>query len=411
MKNKLIFFAKSIATDFVQLHLSVHAASLVYITLLSLVPALALSFSILHGLGVQNQLEPVLIEALSPIGEHADQLVKNILTFVNNTNVNALGFMGVAMILYTGISMVLKLEFAFNQIWQMKESRSFLQRVSYYLAILILGPVVFFLGMAFMGSLGQLPYVKQLLAFQPLSSLYYFLLNIMPFLMIVLFLFFIYWIIPNHPVRHKAAFLAALLTSIVWKASGWLFTSIIVSSVNYNIIYSGFAVIVLFIVWVYITWLIILSGALVNVYLQYFKFVPGIEFRNASPATYRLLKIATLIYICESYFIKENNITTHEIVTDLEIPFYSVNEIILDLEKDELVLWAKHEDEKIIVPGAMLNTHPINEIFQQLDFPTKELAYLPESMEKLHLLAVIKHWYREPELLKTRTLPEILKEI
>ena len=92
--------------DMHQGNITLRAMGLVYTTLLSLVPLLALSFSMLKGFGVHNQMEPLLLKLLEPMGAKALELTQQILGFVDNMQVGVLGFAGLAFLLYTVISLM-----------------------------------------------------------------------------------------------------------------------------------------------------------------------------------------------------------------------------------------------------------------------------------------------------------------
>ena len=105
--------------------INLRAMSLVYTTLLSLVPLLAVSFSVLKGFGVHNQMEPMLANFLSPLGPKGLEISATIIDFVENMNVGVLGSLGLAMLVYTVITLIQKMEEAFNEIWRVRRQRSF----------------------------------------------------------------------------------------------------------------------------------------------------------------------------------------------------------------------------------------------------------------------------------------------
>jgi len=397
---------KNFVHDINDTKISVYAGSLVYITLLSLVPTLALSFSILHGLGVQNQLEPLLIEMLAPIGDRADQIVSTILQFVNNTSVQALGIMGVGMILYSGISMVLKLEFALNQIWGVKETRSIFRRISYYLTMLILGPITFFISMAFMGSISEISFLQPLLKLEYFSVPYYFLINIVPFLIIIFALFMLYMVVPNHPVGVKSAFYAATIAAICWKVSGWVFAGFIATSGNYNIIYSSFAVVILFIFWIYLTWLIILAGAMICSQLQYGQYRHGRSLDDMNPLQVRFVRIMILFRICNAYFKLQKPVTMSDLVTYVELPISDVYQLLDELENENMIILAIKKDKQVILPGSKVNGLTLGNVLQELDFPPGLLNGLALTEKAQQELAILNCWY-DDELDHSLTLTEI----
>ena len=103
---------------------SLRAMSLVYTTLLSIVPLLAVSFSVLKGFGAHNQLEPTLVSLLEPLGEKGLQISHQIISFVDNMKVGVLGSLGLLLLIFTVLSLVKKIENAFNATWNIAVTRT-----------------------------------------------------------------------------------------------------------------------------------------------------------------------------------------------------------------------------------------------------------------------------------------------
>lgn len=120
----------ALVRDLTQGYLSLQAMSLVYTTILALVPLLAVTFSVLKGFGVHNQLEPLLLKVLAPLGEGGVEITTQIIGFVDNMRVGVLGSVGLALLIYTVISLVQKIEQVFNFTWRVSTQRSFSQRFS-----------------------------------------------------------------------------------------------------------------------------------------------------------------------------------------------------------------------------------------------------------------------------------------
>ena len=133
--------------------LNLQAMGLTYSTLLSLVPFLAVMFSVLKAFGVQNVLEPFLLQLLQPLGNAAAEVTSSIINFVENIRVGILGAAGTAMLFYTVVTLVAKIEDAFNQIWRLPpHSRTWSQRVTAYLSVILVGPVMVFTALTLTAS-------------------------------------------------------------------------------------------------------------------------------------------------------------------------------------------------------------------------------------------------------------------
>ncbi len=247
---------------------SLRATSLVYTTLLSLVPLLAVSFSVLKGFGAHNQLEPMLLDALEPLGEKGLQLGQQIISFVDNIKVGVLGSIGLLVLIFTVLSLVKKIESAFNFTWRITVSRGIIQRFSNYLSVILLGPLLLFTATGIRASFNSSTVVNSVLSIEPFGTILVFIGETLPFILTISSFTFIYILIPNTKVRISSAFYGAVIAAILWKISGTIFALFIVDSTNYTAIYSGFAILIIFMIWIYVNWLIVLTGTSIAYYHQ-----------------------------------------------------------------------------------------------------------------------------------------------
>lgn len=257
-----------IARDISQGELTLRAMSLVYTTLLSFVPLLAVSFSVLKGFGVHNFLEEFLTGFLAPLGSQGVELTANILGFIENMKVGVLGAVGVAFLLYTVVSLIQKIEASCNFIWRIKTARSLGQRFSDYLSVVFVGPVLVFMAMGTTASISNNAIVLKLAAIEPFGSLLILWGKFLPYLFVIVAFTFIYSFLPNVKVKLKSAFVGGVVAGTLWQSLGLFFASFVESSTNFSAIYSSFAILVVFLIWLYIGWFILLLGCSVSYYHQ-----------------------------------------------------------------------------------------------------------------------------------------------
>jgi membrane protein len=257
-----------LARDLVDGQLTMRAMSLVYTTLLSLVPLLALSFSVLKALGVHNSMEPLLAEALAPLGERAADITANIIGFVENVQVGVLGSLGVALLFYAAVSMIQKVENSFNFIWRIDTPRPFSQRVGEYLAVLTVGPVLIFSALGVTASLLSSDLVIRLAAIEPFGYLVGSLTRALPYVLVIGAFTFVYTFIPNTRVRILPALAGGITAGVLWQSASLIFASFVAGTNNYSAVYSGFAIFLFLLIWLYVGWLILLIGCQLAFYLQ-----------------------------------------------------------------------------------------------------------------------------------------------
>ena len=249
--------------------LNLRAMSLVYTTLLSIVPLLAVSFSVLKGFGVHSKIEPLLLNFLSPLGPNGAEISARIIEFVENVKVGVLGSVGFALLIYTVIALLQKIEAAFNFVWQVEHLRSLSQRFSNYLSVILIGPVLVFSAVGLTATIMNTELARMLFSLEPFGSLLVVTGKLVPYILVCLAFSLIYIFIPNTQVRLRAAFIGGLIAGVLWETTGWGFAAFIASSAKYAAIYSSFAILILLLIWLYLSWLILLVGSQIAFYVQH----------------------------------------------------------------------------------------------------------------------------------------------
>ncbi|MGH8494673.1 MAG: YhjD/YihY/BrkB family envelope integrity protein [Gammaproteobacteria bacterium] len=266
-------FTYAIIRDLAEGQLSLRAMSLVYTTLLSIVPLLAFSFSVLKGFGVHNQVRPFLERFAEPLGERGGQIVNNVINFVDNMQVGVLGALGLGFLIYTVISLVQKVEGGFNYVWRVDHPRSIARRFSDYLSVILVGPLLMFSAIGIVASIGNNRIVDRVLSIEPVGSILVIVGGFMPLILISSAFTFFYIFVTNTRVRLRSALTGGVTAGILWLIVGFFFRSFVASSTQYAAIYSGFAIVILAMIWVYLNWFILLLGAQIAFYHQHPEFL------------------------------------------------------------------------------------------------------------------------------------------
>jgi membrane protein len=249
--------------------LSLQAMGLTYSTLLSLVPFLAVMFSVLKAFGVQNGLEPFLAQLFQPLGNAASEVTSSIIKFVENIRVGILGGAGVAMLFYTVVTLVAKIEDALNQIWRLPHSRTWSQRVTAYLSVILVGPVMVFTALTLTASAQSYWLVERLYEIGFVSYIFTLTTSVMPFVLLCATFTFLYKFIPYTKVRLSSALVGGATAGILWQLVGTAFAAFVANSARYAAVYSTFAIVIVFLIWLYTGWLIFLIGAEVTYFHQH----------------------------------------------------------------------------------------------------------------------------------------------
>lgn len=233
------------------------AGALSFTTILSLVPLLALAFAVLKGFGVQNQVEPLVLEQLSG---GSQEVAERIIRYINNTSMRSLGVFGLLTLMVTAITLLDNIADAFNSIWGGKGARSLRRKFSDYLSVLISGPILLFTAVSVTTFLEGQAMFKWLVKTSYVGDILLFLLQLVPFLVIWIALTFLYIFIPDATVRFRSAVTGAVVAGTFWQIAQWWYIHFQVGVARYNAIYGTMAVLPIFMVWIYVSWLIVLLG-------------------------------------------------------------------------------------------------------------------------------------------------------
>lgn len=319
--------------------LNLRAMSLVFTTLLSLVPLIAVAFSVLKAFGVHNKIEPFLLGALEPLGPKGPEITANIIGFVQNVDVRVLGTLGIAILFYTIISLIQKIEHAFNFVWKVKRARTLARQFTDYLSVVMIGPVLVVAAMGVAATVLNHNVVLTLQAIEPYGMLILTATKLLPYLMIITAFTFLYKFIPNTNVNFGPALMGATVAGILWIGTGTLYASFVASSSNYTAIYSSFAILFFFMIWLYLAWFILLTGSQVAFYLQHPKRVSyGGEQYELSPRLREKVGMNLMASIAKRFYGQKTALTVNELEAETTLTNSILQDLLGKLEQGGLLV-------------------------------------------------------------------------
>lgn len=234
-----------------------HASALAYTTLLSLVPLLALMFSILKGLGVQRRLEPILLSRLALDQSVVDQIIG----FIDNTNVGTLGALGAAALVLTVIGVLGAVEATLNEIWRVRRGRSIWRKVTDYLSVFLITPMLLLAGVAVTSSVQQQDVLSMLLQTHYVGDALLYALQFAPIVINTIALGIIYAIMPNRRPRAIPILVGALVAGTAWQLVQWGYVKFQIGMAGYSAIYGALSQLPITLAWLYVSWAVVLLGA------------------------------------------------------------------------------------------------------------------------------------------------------
>jgi membrane protein len=357
---RVLRYPFAILRDLSRGQVNLRAMGLVYTTLLSLVPLLAFSFAILKAFGSHRDLEPLVYEFFRPVGRSATQLTAQVMEFADNVSGGILGSVGLALLLWTLLGTIQKVEDSFNFLWRVEQPRSFGRRVAEYLSLLILGPLllVTFLGLASatiesdaVQSLSSLPMMQLLLHLGTVFA---------PYAMVMTIFTGLYVFVPNTSVKFLPALAGGVAAGILWAATGKLFTELVVYTTRLTIVYAGFAIIVAALLWTYLGWLILLVGVQLSFYLQNPSYLRlGLVELRLSSVEMEDLALKVMFLVGAAHMRGEVRWRVNSLARELGLPGIAVAQVVDGLERAGLLA---ANDKEQLLPGRDIGSIPLLEV-------------------------------------------------
>ncbi len=377
-------------------NIPLRASALTFTVMLSMVPMLALGTAVLKGLGAGDQMKeaayriidqfdsstvqeggnlkpgsvavPESLENPSTAGDGPGEVeaegvppesgglvgqlrmaVDKIFDYVERTNFATLGAFGILGLLFAVISVLGSIEQAMNVIWETESGRPLGRKVMDYLALMILFPVSINVGLAAEATLESETLLSRINSLLPVGWILPLVLKMVPVIVLVATFTILYRFLPNTKVRVLPAFVGGLVGGIGWLLVQSLYVYLQIGVARYNAIYGSFAILPLFMVWIYVGWVVFLTGAETAFSVQHWRrYVPGVD--TLAPIVRLALAFDVLGGVFADYS-QRHSAERNRIARRLEISEAQVGKVLEDLEAAKLL---KHLDEEAseYVPAA-----------------------------------------------------------
>ena len=342
--------------------ITMRAMSLVYTTLLSIVPLLAFSFSVLKGLGIHEKLEQQMYLFLEPLGERGIQITDNVMALVHNVNGRVLGGVSLAFFLWTAISMVQKVEESLNYVWYVSESRSFARRFTEYMFVLMIGPLAIVIALGMITGLQNQDVVKYLLENEIIGPLFVATSKLTPYFLVAAVFAFLYWFMPNTRVRVVPAMIGGLAGGFMWASMVIIFTSFVAVASARQAVYASFAIAIVTLIWLYLNWLVLLIGAQLAFYVQNPAYLRiGRQEPRLSNSVRERLALNIMLLVGRTFRDPLEKLEVQALSDALRIPSLALAPVLEDLELRGL-LTANERGE--LLPAREMTRIPLRDILE-----------------------------------------------
>jgi membrane protein len=322
--------------------LTFRAAALTYFTLLSIVPFLAFAFSILKGLGgyerlLNGTIRPYLKETF---GENPAlyEAIDTILTYVDRTDATGLGNFGALILAYTSISLLSNIEQALNEIWGAKQKRPFVRQVTDYTTLLVTTPILILVALTMATAAQSSNVVLFLRESLHLGPVIEFSLKLTSIVVTCLAMIGLYILMPNVRTRVSSAIVGGVVAGLMWQAALVLHVDFQSGVARYNGLYSAMSALPIFLVWTYVSWLIVLVGAELAASHQNEQLVrQRLQTRQADQALKEMLAVAAAARVARAFLRGEPRPSAVSMAEEFEVPPLAMDEILEILTREGLV--------------------------------------------------------------------------
>ncbi|RMD82777.1 MAG: YihY/virulence factor BrkB family protein [Candidatus Dadabacteria bacterium] len=235
------------------------ASALAFASLLGLVPVLAVGFAVLRGLGWSGErLEALILGRATVLSPEA---IRTIVSYIDRTNFAGLGVIGGSLLLVAVVSLLTNVETSFNAIWGGIPARPLVRRVSNYLGVLVVAPVLLAVATSLTAALESSAAIAWLSRLSGIGPAVDYVLKWTAIAVVWLLFAFLYVVIPNTKVKLHAALVGGIVAGSVWQLTQWAYIRFQIGVANYNAIYGALAQLPLLMAWFYASWMIVLFGA------------------------------------------------------------------------------------------------------------------------------------------------------
>lgn len=353
--------------SFLNADLQTRAASLTYRTLLAVVPALALIFAIGRGFGFQNILQNQLFDYFPSQTKAIETALTFVDSYLTQTSQGIFVGIGIVFLLWTLVSLLGNVENSFNVIWGSRKGRSMVRKFTDYTAIFFILPVLMICASGI--SIFMSSTIQDSGVFSVLSPIVSCLLDFAPYLLTWLFFAAAYKLIPNAKVKFKYALLAGIIAGTLFQLLQELFVSGQIYVSKYNAIYGSFAFLPLLLIWLHLTWMICLSGAVICYSSQnifQFNFANNI---NSISADYRRkISIATASVIAKRFEQRQPPLSILDFATYFNMPSRLTTDILDEMVDVGLLSQVIRSDEMVgYQPAVDINQFTLGLLMKSLD--------------------------------------------
>ncbi len=349
------------------------ASALSLYTLLSIVPVIALLFGIAKGFGFEKKLEQQLLEQASDQDSMMLQLIEFSQNMLSSTKGGVVAGIGIVVLFWTVIKVIGNIEESFNHIWKIKKNRPLSRKLSDYLSLMMLAPVLLIMSSSLTVFVKtQITWLVEVIHLPKFgTTMVVYAMSLSPIIIMSGLFSFIFIFMPNKKIQMKAGIFAGIFTGILYQIVQWGYLALQLAASSYNAIYGSFAALPLFLIWLQLGWVVVLLGCEISFYVQNFE---SYQHNNKFSSLSYTLKRTIALQVCHAIVLRfanaEKAINAGEIANQLGLPVTVIQKTLSVLKDSQLIVQLNGVDEdedEIYQPSRDINRLTIASVINALE--------------------------------------------
>lgn len=361
----------------------VSATALTFYTLFSIVPILALVFAIAQGFGYQKNLQEQILQSY---GQYED-ILNNAFVYANSmlstTKGGVIAGFGIVLLLWSVMKLLISIENSFNQIWEVRVGRSWVRKVTDYLTIMLVGPLLLIVS----GGI-EVAVQNQLGSMNLIGFVGTFFIKLLAYSLVACVFIFLYMVLPNTKVNFMSALAAGVVSTILFELLGWGYVKFQVGANRMNAIYGGFAALPLFLIWLQYSWYIVLFGAEVayaNQFVDHYELEDDIK--NLSVRYKKVISLMIANLVARRFYNNEPALDIVGISEKLDLPTRLTKNLVNEFVSTGIFVEVRTDKDKEVVyqPGVTESKFTVQHVIDTLDRKGVNSLPINDTTELLHI--------------------------
>lgn len=366
-------------------HCMERASALSFYSMLAVVPMLAIAFGFAGGFGFEETLQNLLSKASGTDSVFWNTIFDFARNMLRNTNSGIIGGVGLILLFWIIINVMTRIEIALNRIWEIKKHRTLLRKATDYITLLVLTPMLIFV------AVSAKTYVSEHLVEMVDISFFQFLgkhiLSLTPFFASIFLICLIYIILPNRKMPIKPTIISGIITGVSFMIVQILYIKLQVYMTSYNIVYGSFAALPLFLIWLRISWVILLMGAELgfSIYRKN-QYIFETDYRHLSEFRKKIYALEMMIIIVKNFEDKKGGLNIQDLSLQMKTPQPHLYRIAQELSETGILSCVFSNDSKyaytsVYQPAFDTHTLKLHDILNALDLHDYKEEFNPQNSE------------------------------